>query len=103
MTIEIDVEAVAIGQVAVEVDFTFAIVRITIFHIHEGARVDGIFDAGTGAPAVEIEVLVILGRAVVRQDVELGVGVAALGVEQQVGCDLGTDARAEEQVAARVW
>ena len=55
MAVEVHVEAVAVGNVAAEVDFALLVVRVAILDVDEGVGIDGIFNARTCAPAVEIE------------------------------------------------
>ena len=101
MAVKVDIE-VAAGAAGGEFDIRVAVVRITIFEVHVGVRVDGIFNACTCAPAVQLEVAIGFDRAIVAEDVQLGIGVTALCVQQGIGCNLGTDARADVEIAASV-
>ena len=102
MTVEIDVEAITIGEVVAEIDFCLLVVRITVFELHECVFADRVFRTRAQTPAVGIDVLREFGRTVARTHVELGVGVATLHVCESIRADLGTDARAEVEVAVDV-
>ncbi len=102
MTIGVDVEIRCIGRIAFEIDLGIAVVRIAIFDLNEAAFGHRVFDAGTDAVAVGIDILIEVLCARSRADVVLGVGVAALGVDQQIRLCQHADARAEVEVAAGV-
>ena len=99
MPVGIDAEIVGVRAIGI-LKPRIAVVRITIFELGIGRATDLLLDTGTDAVTVKVVVTAGRGGAVIRGQIEPGVGVAALGVDHRRGGDDITDARTGIEVTA---
>src|SRR5690606_2668068 len=103
MAIGVDVEPVAVGDVlGLEVDLALSIVGVAILDFGEGVAAELLLDARAHAPAVCIQVLIVVRRSISADEIEPGVRVAALGIDKSARGCLEPGARDNVDVATRV-